>query len=66
MLAGGAGAINHYIEKDLDILMDRTKSRPIPAGLISSQTALYFGIIQTVLGSGLLLVIILIDLNYSL
>ena len=56
MLAGGAGAINHYIEKDLDMLMDRTKSRPIPAGLISSQTALYFGIIQSVLGFGLLLV----------
>ena len=55
MLAGGAGAINHYIEKDLDMLMDRTKSRPIPAGLISSQTALYFGIIQSVLGFGLLL-----------
>ena len=55
MLAGGAGAINHYIEKDLDMLMERTKSRPIPAGLISSQTALYFGIIQSVLGFGLLL-----------
>jgi len=55
MLAGGAGAINHYIEKDLDMLMDRTKSRPIPSGLISSQTALYFGIIQSVLGFGLLL-----------
>ena len=50
MLAGGAGAINHYIEKDLDMLMDRTKSRPIPAGLISGETALYFGIIQAVLG----------------
>ena len=50
MLAGGAGAINHYIEKDLDALMDRTKSRPIPAGLISGETALYFGIIQAVLG----------------
>ena len=56
MLAGGAGAINHYIEKDLDVLMDRTKSRPIPAGLISSQNALYFGIIQSILGFGLLLV----------
>ena len=56
MLAGGAGAINHYIEKDLDVLMDRTKSRPIPSGLISSQVALYFGILQSVLGFGLLLV----------
>ena len=54
MLAGGAGAINHCIEKDLDMLMERTKSRPIPAGLISSQTALYFGIIQSILGFGLL------------
>ena len=55
MLAGGAGAINHCIEKDLDMLMERTKSRPIPSGLISSQTALYFGLIQSVLGFGLLL-----------
>ena len=58
MLAGGAGAINHYIEKDLDVLMDRTKSRPIPAGLISSQTALYFGLIQSILGFGLLWVFV--------
>ena len=50
LLSGGAGAINHCIEKDLDILMDRTKSRPIPAGLISSDTALYFGIIQSLIG----------------
>ena len=56
MLAGGAGAINHYIEKDLDVLMERTKSRPIPSGLISGQVALYFGILQSVLGFGLLLV----------
>ena len=56
MLAGGAGAINHYIEKDLDVLMDRTKSRPIPSGLISSHVALYFGILQSVFGFGLLLV----------
>ena len=44
LLSGGAGAINHFVEKDLDQLMDRTKSRPIPAGIIASQTALYFGI----------------------
>jgi len=50
LLSGGAGAINHYIEKDLDVLMDRTKSRPIPAGLITSETALYFGIIQSLIG----------------
>ena len=50
LLSGGAGSINHYIEKDLDKLMDRTKSRPIPAGIISSDTALYFGVIQSSIG----------------
>ena len=50
VLAGAAGTINHCIEKDFDILMDRTKSRPIPAGLISSQTALYFGLVQSIVG----------------
>ena len=39
LLAGGAGAINHFVEKDLDKLMDRTQSRPIPAGIISSKNA---------------------------
>ena len=54
LLAGGAGTINHCIEKDLDILMDRTKSRPIPAGIISNQTALYFGLMLSTVGFFLL------------
>ena len=49
-LSGGAGTVNHYIEKDLDNLMNRTKSRPIPAGLIEDNIALYFGIILSVIG----------------
>ena len=50
LLSGGAGAINHYVERDLDKLMDRTKSRPIPSGLIEAPTALYFGLIISLLG----------------
>ena len=50
LLSGGAGAINHYVERDLDKLMDRTKSRPIPSGLMHARTALYFGLIQSVFG----------------
>lgn len=50
LLSGGAGTINHYVERDLDKLMDRTKSRPIPSGLIHAQTALYFGLIQSTFG----------------
>jgi protoheme IX farnesyltransferase len=50
LLSGGAGAINHYVERDLDKLMDRTKSRPIPSGLIMASTALYFGLILSIFG----------------
>src|SRR4051794_7167998 len=30
--AGGAGAVNHYVDRDIDATMSRTRSRPIPAG----------------------------------
>jgi heme o synthase len=42
--AGGAGAINHYYDRDIDALMSRTRSRPIPAGRVSPRAALGFGI----------------------
>jgi len=41
--AGGAGAINHYWDRDLDAQMTRTASRPIPSGRISPLAALIFG-----------------------
>jgi len=58
ILSGGAGTINHCIEKDLDMLMDRTKSRPIPAGLISINTALNFGLAQSIIGFAILWVLV--------
>ena len=58
ILSGGAGTINHCIEKDLDMLMDRTKSRPIPAGLISIKTALNFGLVQSIIGFAILWVLV--------
>jgi protoheme IX farnesyltransferase len=42
--AGGAGAINHYYDRDIDAQMKRTASRPIPAGRIAPRAALGFGI----------------------
>jgi protoheme IX farnesyltransferase len=42
--AGGAGAINHWYDRDLDRQMARTAARPIPAGRISPRAALIFGI----------------------
>jgi heme o synthase len=41
--AGGAGAVNHYWDRDIDAKMKRTASRPIPAGRISPRAALWFG-----------------------
>ncbi|MDP7527573.1 MAG: heme o synthase [Candidatus Marinimicrobia bacterium] len=49
--AGGAGALNQYLEREQDTLMDRTCNRPIPAGLIQPQNALLFGISAVLVGS---------------
>jgi protoheme IX farnesyltransferase len=37
--AGGAGAVNHYWDRDIDARMARTASRPIPAGRIAPRAA---------------------------
>lgn len=41
--AGGAGAVNHYLDRDIDARMARTAGRPIPAGRIPAPCALAFG-----------------------
>jgi heme o synthase len=41
--AGGAGAVNHWFDRDIDAQMKRTASRPIPAGRISPRAALTYG-----------------------
>ncbi len=41
--AGGAGAINHYYDRDIDAQMRRTANRPVPAGRIAPRAALLFG-----------------------
>jgi protoheme IX farnesyltransferase len=43
MSAGGAGAVNHWFDRDIDGKMARTANRPIPAGRISPRAALTFG-----------------------
>jgi protoheme IX farnesyltransferase len=44
LMSGGAGAINHYVDRDIDPLMGRTAWRPIPSGTIAPRHALWFGI----------------------
>src|SRR5215217_4847090 len=44
LAAGGAGAINHYLDRDVDDLMGRTAKRPIPSGAVPPLNGLFFGI----------------------
>jgi protoheme IX farnesyltransferase len=46
--AGGAGAVNHYWDRDIDARMERTADRPIPSGRVSPSAALRFGILLVV------------------
>jgi protoheme IX farnesyltransferase len=50
LTAGGAGAINMALDSDIDQLMGRTGKRPVPAGRIPRQHALWFGIIMGLTG----------------
>ena len=44
LAAGGANAINHYIDRDIDGRMSRTTARPVVAGRVSPGRALAFGV----------------------
>ncbi len=42
--AASGAAINHWVDRRIDIIMARTKNRPLPQGNISSKSALIFAI----------------------
>ena len=44
LAAGGAGAINHYLDRERDARMARTRKRPLVAGRIKPLHGLWFGI----------------------
>jgi heme o synthase len=52
--AGGAGAVNHYWDRDIDVAMKRTAGRPVPSGRVSPRAALRFGVTLQVLSFALL------------
>src|SRR5579872_634778 len=44
LAAGGAAALNCYIDRDIDRVMTRTRRRALPAGLLSPREVLIFGL----------------------
>jgi hypothetical protein len=46
--AGASGALNMWYEADIDALMSRTRRRPIPAGRVTREEALTFGLVNRV------------------
>ena len=43
--AGASGAVNMWYDRDIDAVMERTRARPLPQGLIAPDDALAFGIL---------------------
>jgi heme o synthase len=43
--AGGAGAINHALDQDIDRVMKRTADRPVASGRVSARAAIVFGVL---------------------
>ena len=46
--AGGANALNHYLDRDIDLRMGRTQKRPLPSHRIEPRQALAFGVLLNV------------------
>lgn len=54
LCAGGVAALNQYMERDTDALMQRTADRPIPAGVVQPGSAFVLGWILCVAGLAVL------------
>ena len=54
LASGGASALNHWLDRDIDRLMARTATRPVASERMSGRQALVFGLILNVLAFALL------------
>src|SRR3990167_1253583 len=50
LVAGGAAAINHLVDRHIDRIMHRTKNRPIAQGKVTTKNAIIFAIILCIAG----------------
>jgi protoheme IX farnesyltransferase len=55
--AAGASALNQWWERRLDAIMDRTRTRPIPAGRMRPMEAFVLGVVFSVFGIGYLAIV---------
>lgn len=51
LVAGGTAALNQYIEREMDAVMRRTASRPLPTGTLHAREVLAFGVCTILLGT---------------
>jgi protoheme IX farnesyltransferase len=58
LVAGGVAALNQYMERDRDALMNRTRNRPLPSGRMSPTEAMAFGLVAVGGGTALLLLFV--------
>ena len=49
LASAGSSALNHYYDRDIDPLMTRTSTRPIPSGRITPNSVLIYGLIVSVI-----------------
>lgn len=63
-LAGGAAALNQYLEREYDAKMPRTQGRPLPSGRLRPESALIFGGVAS--GVGLVYLALFVNLLTSL
>jgi protoheme IX farnesyltransferase len=54
LAAGGANALNHYLDRDIDERMSRTRNRPVVQGSVQPRQALIFGILLNVVAFAIL------------
>ncbi len=50
LVAGGASALNQWMEQDAEKVMRRTMDRPIPSGRVTPSEALVFGVVLSLAG----------------
>lgn len=55
LASGSSCAINNYIDRDIDKIMERTQNRPLPTGRLAPSAALGLGAVLGVLSIGILL-----------